>query len=251
MEKGTHMNSKNMYDALDEPVEDSSWTTVEKKKKKPRKPRSEYSSERSHGKPMVDSRSPALDVVDSKDTVLLKSIDGSTQSVKIMMEKESPEMLIPLPQKWTMWAHSIKNRNWTIDSYYNLFTISTIQDFWRIFNNLQYLGFWNWHLYFMSEGIYPLWEDPHNRDGGIFSFKIELTKTPEILTDLAICLVTNNMHSKDPNEITGISISPKNMSAIIKLWTRTNNDPIKYLPKSIMDKYGDCSTKYTPNIPEY
>ena len=40
-----------------------------------------------------------------------------------------------LEDKWVLWYHSYTDKDWTINSYKQLYTIETIQDFWKLFSN--------------------------------------------------------------------------------------------------------------------
>lgn len=164
---------------------------------------------------------------------------------------------ISLGHKYVLWGHDIYDKNWGVNSYKKLYTISNVSEFWRLFNNFNKLGLRFMHYYLMKDGIFPIWEDPSNYNGGMCSIKIELDEAIKkgeddlsIWTDLNIkfvcdLLITNN---GGVDEINGISISPKNNWAIIKIWNKNgSNDLTKTLSSDILEKYKGYSMRYKVN----
>jgi hypothetical protein len=75
-------------------------------------------------------------------------------------------------------------------------------------------------LFVMKKGILPLWEDPQNRTGGAFSFKV-LNKNVNLVWRhlfYVLCGETLTTDKKYNHLINGISISPKKNFCIIKIW---------------------------------
>ena len=75
-------------------------------------------------------------------------------------------------------------------------------------------------VFIMRIGITPLWEDPKNRNGGCFSFKVINKQVYDVWKILfyLLCgesIFVNKEHSKLVN---GITISPKKNFCIIKIW---------------------------------
>lgn len=157
----------------------------------------------------------------------------------------------PLECSWILWAHDIDDKSWSIKSYKQLYTIKTASDFWKLFNNCDKIGMKFNHFYMMREGISPTWEDENNRDGGICSIKIESKNALSAFEEMSVKIVLEQA-TEIKNDINGISISPKNNWALIKLWNKDGkNDLVKTINNDIMDKYGHLSIKYKANKPEY
>ena len=101
-------------------------------------------------------------------------------------------------------------------------------------------------LFIMKEGITPLWEDIHNRNGGCFSYKINNKFVAQIWKDLSYSLMGETLTEKElfNNNINGITISPKKNFCIIKIWlTKLLDEDIRKVYK-IPDKYnGDIVLK--------
>jgi translation initiation factor 4E len=73
-----------------------------------------------------------------------------------------------LNSKWTMWFDNPKyaddKKEWK-DNLTNCGSFDTIEDFWRMFNNLKpasqlSIGS-NYHVF--RHGVIPMWEDPENK----------------------------------------------------------------------------------------
>jgi hypothetical protein len=80
-------------------------------------------------------------------------------------------------------------------------------------------------LFVMRDGITPMWEDPRNRNGGCFSYKVINKFVPEVWRNLfaALCGETLSIDHTLSCHVNGITISPKKNFCIIKIWT-TNCD---------------------------
>lgn len=152
---------------------------------------------------------------------------------------------------YILWAHDISEKDWSINGYKKLCKIENVSQFWRVFNNFSKLGVKFMHFFLMKDGVEPIWEDPENRNGGICSFRIEFTNAMEIWQYLNIRLVLETLTVVE-SDINGVSISPKNNWAIIKIWNKDcNNDLSKTLNNDILEKYKSYSIKYKSNSPEY
>jgi hypothetical protein len=158
---------------------------------------------------------------------------------------------IILPHLLTLWSHDIYDKNWNIDSYKQLCKIRTVSDFWRLSNNYKKIGWKYMHSFLMKDDIEPIWEHKANRYGGVCSFKIELECALEIWEDLNARFICGLL-TENSEDINGISISPKNNWAIIKIWNRDKkNDLSVTLNPQIIEKYKELSIKYKLNEPEY
>lgn len=150
----------------------------------------------------------------------------------------------PLDTYYTLWYHGITEKKWDKDSYIKIGIIHSIKDFWTYYNNIN--TFLKGIFFLMKEDILPIWEVPDNINGGYWSFRVDRDKVDDIWTKLSIQLITENIcnssriesdeledsEESEENEsehdinilkhdINGISISPKAVNAVIKIW---NND---------------------------
>jgi hypothetical protein len=170
------------------------------------------------------------------------------------MDREIAEIMghnLLLPTKYVVWYHDITNRDWSIDSYARIYEITTVSQFWRFLNNLTKIGCMSRQYFLMKGDIEPLWEHPSNRNGGLCSFKIDSQVANQVFETLCAYMVTDNL-SKNVDDITGISISPKNAWAILKVWNGDcNNDLTQTLNTDILENFSHYSIKYQPSKPEY
>ena len=125
-----------------------------------------------------------------------------------------------LADKWTMWAHLPHDIDWSISSYKKIYTIDSVEVAIAITETMPEVLVKNCMLFLMREGIKPIWEDPKNRQGGCFSYKISNKNVFEVWKDLTYVLVGNSISSQPSfvANVTGITISPKKNFCIIKVW---------------------------------
>mmetsp|Transcript_36685 Transcript_36685/g.50488 ORF Transcript_36685/g.50488 Transcript_36685/m.50488 type:complete len:232 (+) Transcript_36685:203-898(+) len=162
--------------------------------------------------------------------------EGSSSSCE--EESEKIVMVIdagikhPLKRSWTMWFDSTlkKERSHAHSSWEEnlkqLLTVSTIEDFWGLYNNIQLASRLspgcNYH--FFVKGIRPAWEDKANEKGGkwVVIFKrrsVDLDK--KWLWTLLSCI---GEHFPAPEQICGAVISIKQQAERIALWTSAASD---------------------------
>jgi len=145
-----------------------------------------------------------------------------------------------LKYKWNIWYHHEKD-NWEISGYKKIYQISTIENFWKFYNNWDKLGgVCNKHFFLMKDGINPIWEDKQNINGGCWSFKISENQSEELWEDLSIYLVCNVICPTISSEIVGLSIClKKNNSSVIKIWNQNSkNNSLKLINECILKKWG-------------
>jgi hypothetical protein len=134
-----------------------------------------------------------------------------------------------LSDRWTLWAHLPHNTDWSIKSYIPISTFTNVEETIGVTETLPSILVENCMLFIMKEGIKPTWEDPKNRNGGCFSYKVSNKNVYKVWKDLTYSIVgasiSNNVNFV--NCVTGITISPKKNFCIIKIWmTNCNNqDP--------------------------
>jgi hypothetical protein len=159
-------------------------------------------------------------------------------------------MDIELNNKWILWSHNNKN-DWTINGYKKMYEISSVYEFWKIYNNWDKLGgLTKNNLFLMKENIIPIWEDENNINGGCWSFKNVESNAYELWEDLSCNLVTDNLCPTISNEIVGLSIAlKKNNNIIIKIWNiNSKNNSLKFINSNILSKWG-TNIIYSAHVP--
>ena len=159
--------------------------------------------------------------------------------------------MVSLENSYVLWAHDINSKDWSIKSYQRVCEIRDVKEFWQLFNSFDKMGYKFKNYFLMKGDIEPTWEHPANRNGGTCSFKTEIGEAPQIFEGLSSYMVMDKL-TDDPVDINGISFSPKNSWAIIKIWNRDGkNDISTKLDKDVLAKYSELSIKYKANTPEY
>uniref|UniRef100_A0A6C0JI18 Eukaryotic translation initiation factor 4E n=1 Tax=viral metagenome TaxID=1070528 RepID=A0A6C0JI18_9ZZZZ len=164
----------------------------------------------------------------------------------------------PTPQhtlidKWNLYYHLPHDKNWALSGYTIIMdSIDTVEKVISLNESIHENVVKNCMLFVMRDGITPMWEDPRNRDGGCFSYKVINKAVPEVWKNLfySLCgesLCVNDIHNK---HINGITISPKKNFCIIKIWldTSTLQDPnvITQIPNLL--KQGCLFKKHEPEF---
>ena len=121
---------------------------------------------------------------------------------------------------WTLWAHLPRDTRWELSSYKKIMTFRSAEEAIVLTESIPHKMVRNCMLFIMREGITPMWEDPRNKYGGSFSYKVSNKIVPVAWRDLTYKLVGESM-IVDPsgqNAINGITISPKKNFCVIKVW---------------------------------
>ena len=127
--------------------------------------------------------------------------------------------------KWNLWAHLPQEPDWSVKSYKKISQFKTAEEAIAVTETLPPDLVKNCMLFIMRNGITPMREDPKNRNGGCFSYKVSNKHVVDVWRDLTYVLVGESI-STNPlfvKAVTGITISPKKNFCIVKVWT-TNCD---------------------------
>ena len=125
-----------------------------------------------------------------------------------------------LQNKWVLWAHLPQDSDWSFKSYKKVHEFKTLEDAIVITDITPDPLIKSSMLFVMKEGIIPMWEDPKNRNGGCFSYKVSNKNVCDVWKELNYVLVGETISSESffVNCVTGITISPKKNFCIIKIW---------------------------------
>jgi hypothetical protein len=160
------------------------------------------------------------------------------------------EQFHPLSDKWTLWAHLPHNTDWSLKSYIPIYTFTTLEEAIAITESLPATLIENCMLFMMRQGINPIWEDPKNRAGGCFSYKVSNKNVAKAWSELTYRIVGSCIsdNASFVNSVTGITISPKKNFCIIKIWMTNCNhqNPASVLPVKGLLTQGCLFKKHTP-----
>lgn len=167
------------------------------------------------------------------------------------METES-QIKNKFNNEWVLWAHFPHDTDWSVNSYKQVAQLNSAEGMIAIYDLLPDILVKNCMLFLMKKGIMPIWEDPANRDGGTFSYKVLNKDVPLAWKNLSY-VVAGETSSFDDNvreSINGITISPKKNFCIIKVWMNNCN----YQDPNVIDEIpGLCSKgcMFKKQVPEY
>ena len=138
-------------------------------------------------------------------------------------ENDNTNKYHQLSKKWTLWTHLPHDTDWTIKSYKKVYEMASVEETIALLETLPEVLVTNCMLFIMRNGVIPVWEDPVNRTGGCFSYKVTNKQVYSIWKELTYMLVgeTLSENKKFVDTITGITISPKKSFCIIKIWLST------------------------------
>lgn len=158
-----------------------------------------------------------------------------------------------LHQKWTLWAHLPKNPDWSHAGYKKVMELSTLEQTIAIIESLPEWFVQNCMLFVMKDGVLPTWEDPQNRHGGYFSYRVPNKQVLSVWRDLTYVLVgrTISAQSSFMDCVTGITVSPKKHFCIIKIWV-SNCDFQN--PQIVTKEIGNLIAQgclFKPHTPEF
>jgi hypothetical protein len=142
-----------------------------------------------------------------------------------IMSTSSSNTTHKIKSPWKLWAHLPQDSDWSVKSYRLIYTFKTLEDAIAITETTPDPLIKACMLFVMKDGIAPMWEDPKNRNGGCFSYKVSNKNVCEVWRELNYVLVgdTISNNSSFVSCVTGITISPKKNFCIIKIWM-TNCD---------------------------
>lgn len=123
--------------------------------------------------------------------------------------------------KWNLYYHLPHDKKWDLNSYKAIINdLDTVEKIIVINETISETVVKTCMLFAMRKGITPMWEDPKNRNGGCFSFKVINKYVPSVWKSLLYALCGESL-CNDPKYnsiINGITISPKKNFCIIKIW---------------------------------
>jgi len=172
-----------------------------------------------------------------------------TQETNMAIDKSQQQH--KLSDRWTIWAHLPHDTDWSVKSYRKIYTVNTVEETIAIVETLPEVLVKNCMLFIMREGISPVWEDPQNRNGGCFSYKIANKFVYDVWKEMSYVLTGETISSdiSFSKSVTGITISPKKNFCIIKIWMRdckNQNPNIVSAELKGITPYGCLFKKHTP-----
>jgi hypothetical protein len=158
-----------------------------------------------------------------------------------------------LNDKWNLYYHLPHDKNWELSSYTIIMGgIDSVEKVITLNDAVHENIVKNCMLFVMRDGITPMWEDPRNRNGGCFSYKVINKHVPEVWRDLfyLLCGETLCVNQENNKHLNGITISPKKNFCIIKIWLGADflQDPNVIVNIDNLSKQGCLFKKHAPEF---
>lgn len=134
----------------------------------------------------------------------------------------TPYDTLKLANTYNLYYHLPNDKSWDISSYKIINSVSTIEELISLNENLPKNIIKYCMLFIMKEGIAPMWEDPQNKIGGCFSYKVYNKYVVEIWKQMvyAFCGESLMKNKENMKYVNGLTISPKKNFCILKIWIK-------------------------------
>lgn len=168
------------------------------------------------------------------------------------MESTDPNSSFHLTDgKWNLYYHLPQDNDWSISGYKIIMSdINNLEQIISLTNNVNENIVKNCMLFVMRHNILPIWEDPLNKDGGCFSYKVANKFVYNVWNDLFKSLCGESLTDKHSISkcINGITISPKKSFCIIKIWFSgiEHQDPSIIIDITNLNANGCLFKKHVP-----
>jgi len=150
----------------------------------------------------------------------------------------------PLQNNWTIWYDNPQKRtnqaSWG-DHLKKITTFSTVEDFWRVFNNLKPASSLaqgsNYHIF--KENIEPKWEDAANSKGGKWTVTVPPKNRSTALDQMWLWTVLACIGETflSPDDVCGVVVSVRKAGDRVQIWTRdaTNEQACRDIGRSLKE----------------
>lgn len=139
----------------------------------------------------------------------------------------------PLQNGWTIWYDNPGKRtnqaSWG-DHLRKITTFDTVEDFWRVFNNLKPASSLpqgsNYHIF--KEHIEPKWEDTANAKGGKWTVSVPPKSRGSSLDQMWLWTILACIGEtvKSPDDVCGLVVSVRKAGDRVQIWTRDANSEV-------------------------
>jgi len=139
---------------------------------------------------------------------------------------------------WTLYFHDPSNDDWVHSSYLRLGDVSSLDDVAAVRAAL-HDKVSGGMFFLMREHVFPCWDDPNNIEGGCLTVRIPKSHAESAWNGAMIDAVCENLRPTsstaengeggdedgDFPEIHGISVSPKAVYSVLKIWVASEVEP--------------------------
>jgi len=181
--------------------------------------------------------------------------ENDNDNVVVHTETESQQPLLlgndadelPLQFRWTLWYSAPRdteleaNRKWDQERVKQIVEFGTVEEFWRVFNNLAPPSNLpdGADLHLFRSGVSPAWEDPFNSKGGTWTYRLSkddgTNKLDTTWFNSVLTMIGDNFD--DADDICGLVVSIRSKANRIQLWVRhaEDRDAVRRIGKQFKD----------------
>jgi len=176
----------------------------------------------------VNGKQPSI-MIDNNEAVANINNDNTVQQP--LLSSISDELSLQF--RWSLWYNAPRdmdsdNKRWNQERVKLVVEFGTVQEFWRVFNNLCPPSNLpdGADLYLFRAGVSPAWEDPFNSKGGSWTYRIPKDDgTHKIDTawfNSVLTMIGDNFD--DADDICGLVLSIRAKTNRMQLWVRHADD---------------------------
>jgi len=137
---------------------------------------------------------------------------------------------VPLQTAWTFWIDKAMH-NASLNEYKanikRIYTVSTVQGFWSVYKHIPDVSELRLRSYYhlMRDEREPLWEDPALSNGGVWRIKCPKRETSYVWKELLLAAIGEQFtdYLGEDDDISGLSISPREKDDLIQIWNINTN----------------------------
>ena len=139
------------------------------------------------------------------------------------MNEDLKANCMQLNNTYNFYFHNPDQLDWSVQSYVDLLTFNTIQEWWVLDKFIRKDMVENGMFFIMLEHSKPVWECETNIKGGCISWKVDRKNSYKSWVDTVGHFIMQDLGAIT-SKVNGVSISPKKNSSIIKLWFKEEID---------------------------
>ncbi len=127
---------------------------------------------------------------------------------------------LPLSDRWTWWSHAPTNPDYSLAGYVRIQCVSTLPELIALVENVPPVLVERGMLFWMRGDITPRWEDPRNREGGFFAFRVDPSSRMRAWKALTYTVLGGTLSAVPGvcEAVTGVTLSPKKKHHLLKIW---------------------------------
>jgi len=127
---------------------------------------------------------------------------------------------------WSVHYHNPTDTKWSTDSYQLIATVRTWGEFFAVMNEMSDVTLQQGMIFWMREGVPPLYENHANIKGGCYSLRVSRQKATRYFLLYTVAAMMGSVVQNPGNIIQGVAISPKRIVEknqnfnVIKIWNK-------------------------------